>query len=1110
MSLFIDLQIKQTIHTHIVSISLLKIFIFIFSFFPTFVNAMDVNTTELFNPASAVYDVTNTAPNTIKTMQLVEKTLVQVDAISGLMPREIKLGACSETGCPIDAVQCDAVTELPSCPSGSVLNATRDMCQKDPDVFECPSGFNYDNMLGKCVKPLECPSGGEYNVSRNRCEFKRIYECPVGYTQEGNTCVAPPTCPSNAIFNPTTLKCELDATYACADAGWTYEAATNKCWLAPPTCPVGYVYNTTYDKCFLAYTKGCASGYTYNTTRTRCEKTPPDCPSGTTYNTATNRCEQGSGSACTLSGGTWNGSTCTVSGSYAAAVNSTGNRIFSWYISPTLGANTSIKRYPFTGLPLPEKPISVVYNRAAGQGWFAGISPANISLLYSEGTIFSATYDDAVDSVVINFNYNTGEVYFDYFLQNNSTLVITYASTTTYTCPSGGTLSGTTCNTTSNVAASCPVGYTHDGSGKCYANPTCPSSGSFDGNLDLCYVSFTKTCSSGTYDSSVDQCVQNATCAKGVLNPSKDRCEQDYVPVCGTGWTFNSATQFCEKLPVCITGVYSNTYDKCLLSYVPSCTSGYTYNATRDRCEKNPPDCPNGTTYNETTNRCEQGAGSACTLAGGTWNGTDCTVDGSYVATSVMSCPTKIFYRPVKTPSEFSTDSSEWSWYALSTLTLKTETATNCTYEGLYAPRPTIQIKAVSPKTSVGGCPTIYLRNGGLGAWTLSATYQYITPNINTTGAVFATSYGNGTNQVCFSDIGRSVGDFYYVTPLFVFNSCPSGGTLSGTTCNTTSNVAASCPAGYTHDGSGRCYANPTCPSSGSFDGVNDICYLTFGKSCTSGSYDTISNACVLDPICDEGILNTTLDKCQLSRDVVCSIGAKDLVTGKCTFVASCQSNATLVVDKCTNYPIPLTCPSGTDTTLDVCYSNVNDCYVDNSYINANTLAYSASLKTCLVEEKIACATGLTWSETYIKCEAVPICYNGMYNPENDFCYISTKECPINSSYPCKGPIGNKWCSPYECNPTTNQCGYAKCSSGYPPTSKEEPTEQISGLILNTSDSVCMDMSCYFSNSSRISYCGTEATCPKGFGVFQEGSNCYQSVCPPTSQELDGSCYELK
>lgn len=196
----------------------------------------------------------------------------------------------------------------------------------------------------------------------------------------------------------------------------------------------------------------------------------------------------------------------------------------------------------------------------------------------------------------------------------------------------------------------------------------------------------------------------------------------------------------------------------------------------------------------------------ACDAVGGVWNGTSCTVNQSYQATSVMSCPAKIYYRPIDEPNENSTDPSEWSWFANSPLTLKTETATSCTYEGPYVPKATIQIRAVSPKTSVGGCPTIYLRNGGLGAWTLSATYQYITPLAGTSGAVFASSYGNGTNKVCFSDIGRGVNDFYFVTPLTVSSSCPSGGTLSGTTCNNLTTVSPSC-SNVSADG--YCYSSP-------------------------------------------------------------------------------------------------------------------------------------------------------------------------------------------------------------------------------------------------------------------------------------------------------------
>ncbi|NCC88502.1 MAG: hypothetical protein EOM05_11695, partial [Clostridia bacterium] len=213
-------SIKKNIDDSINFFPLLKYIILIHLYLLSLscVHAMDINTSELFKPKGAVYDITNTAPNTIQTMKMVEKILVEVDAISGLMPREFKLGTCSETGCPVDSIQCDAVTETPYCPDGSILNTTRDMCQKDPDVFNCPTGYTYDKQVQKCVRPLECPNDGIYVVERQRCEYKRIYECPMGYTQDGDTCIAPPVCPNGAVFDATLLKCTAEPVFACADA----------------------------------------------------------------------------------------------------------------------------------------------------------------------------------------------------------------------------------------------------------------------------------------------------------------------------------------------------------------------------------------------------------------------------------------------------------------------------------------------------------------------------------------------------------------------------------------------------------------------------------------------------------------------------------------------------------------------------------------------------------------------------------------------------------------------------------------------------------------------------------------------------------------------------
>jgi len=1318
--------------------------------------ASNSTSSDILMPNNTAYDITFTNDSTNQIF--IKKTYIEVNQVvkeiekiaNALVPRDITVASCSlSTGCPLDSVQCDAVTESPYCPDGSTLNTTRDMCQKAPDVFSCPDGFTYDADVKQCVKPLDCPSGGTYSVERNRCEYKRIYECPTGYTQSGDTCIAPPTCPSGATFNSTILKCTVDPSFACADARWTYDSSVNKCWIAP-TCPTGYSYNSKYDVCLLSYTASCPAGYTLNATRNRCEKTP-DCPSGTTYNATTNRCEQGANSAC--SGGTWNGTNCTVGSNYAATatLKKAGNNL--WYDNCEGGSknwNNAISYCASKGMRLPDpteikasgfNPYGGVPSCGTGLGTWTGQTPyqsegESYTLVYESGGSYSnindfssvrcvssnttytcpnggtlsgttcnnittvaptcpagythdgngqcyanptcpssgsfdgtndvcyvsiskdcpngSTYDVSTDKCLTSFTptcasgytYNStrnrcektppdcpsgttynattnrceqgsgsactlsggtwngssctvganyaatevkgatyaattstgsnrvfrknvanttgvldgapaGEVpisvgcidgfryYYpgsrsgntfsvdtsngetstwSYFYASSAsynasnqcqTLEVIYSGTTTYSCPqgglptnqtcqlpstysclNGGTISGTTCNNTTTVAPSCQTGYIHDGSGKCYANPTCPSSGSFDGTNDVCYLAFTKGCATGTLLTGLDICVQEAICAKGTLNKTRDRCEQDYAPVCGTGWTFNSTTQLCEKDPFCVVGTYSKTYDKCLLAYTPTCESGYTLNTTRNRCEKTPPDCPIGTTYNAATNRCEQGSGSACTLSGGTWNGTNCSVGSSYAATKgIKSGISYVFSTSDNCGGNFT------GYYATTTGTL-----TNGIPDVTFTPNNGCGTASMS----YSGNPTL--------AWTKNS--KNCTGWYKFTGGG-SSHYSSCTNNISFDSstctISNSV--ITYGTAKVAWTntisdacsySCPAGGTLSGTTCNTATTAAPSCPSGYTHDGDGKCYANPTCPSSGTYDGNLDMCWLSFNKSCTMGTYDVTSNSCLNEPICDGGTLNTALDKCQISRDIVCTQGVKDLSTGKCTFSAICQSGSTLNTSGCSTEAIPLTCPSGTDTTLDVCYSDVNACKVDSSYPKASTLTYSDPLNICIVDENVVCASSLTWSEIYQKCEAVPICYNGMYNPENDFCYIKTKECPINESYPCKGPIGNQWCSPYECNPTTNQCGYAECPGGIQPSLTAEMSPSYNAnLVYSPNDALCTDSYCNLANSSRFTYCGLEAACPSGFGVFEQNGQCFVRECPQNSFQENNKCYSL-
>lgn len=254
-----------------------------------------------------------------------------------------------------------------------------------------------------------------------------------------------------------------------------------------------------------------------------------------------------------------------------------------------------------------------------------------------------------------------------------------------------------------------------------------------------------------------------------------------------------------------------------------------------------------------------------------------------------------------------------------------------------------------------------------------------------------------------------------------------------------------------------------------------------------------------------------SLDKCQnVTRKLFRSPpgSTKDLTTGKCTYTAVCQTGATLVGEGCSEEPIPLNCPSGTDIPFDVCYSDQDVCKVATTYVNYATQDYSKLLKICVIEEEVVPVSSLTWSEAYVKCEAVLSCYNGMYNPENDFCYISTKECPTNAAYPCIGPIGNQWCSPYSCNPTTKQCGIAECPGGIQPSPTAEMSPYNANLVYNAADALCINSRCDL-QTARFTYYGLGRSVSFRLCVFEQNGQCFVRECPQGSFQENNTCYTL-
>jgi len=231
---------------------------------------------------------------------------------------------------------------------------------------------------------------------------------------------------------------------------------------------------------------GCLTPFTYNATRGHCEKTP-ECSTGATYDSASklckmnptcssggynptnNLCESNTSYAGTLnyscpSGGTLIGSTCNIAGSYAATRFPLYNGYWTYY-SFDLAASDS---HP----PKVAIPAGLTINLGAS---YYGCEGTGLGLTTIGQTYFNSTY---------------------WFLS--------FCGTWGYTCPSGGTLSGTTCNTNS------PYGAT--------SYHTCPSGGTLSGSTCNIYTTVSASCLVGTFDGNSDKCLSNPACTGSTLD----------------------------------------------------------------------------------------------------------------------------------------------------------------------------------------------------------------------------------------------------------------------------------------------------------------------------------------------------------------------------------------------------------------------------------------------------------------------------------------------------------------------------------------------------------------------------------------------------------------
>ncbi len=441
-----------------------------------------------------------------------------------------------------------------------------------------------DAIKTQTGKDYSCPSGytlnGSYCIKYTEATEKTgqtTYTCPTGYTLNGTKC----TKTYDATYKPgaTSYTCDQGGTLSGTTCTLTTTASSSTTY----TCPSGYTKNGT--SCYKVYdatatTKySCPSGYTLN--GTKCTRT-----TSSSY-AATKNIKY----SCP-NGGTLNGTVCTKATSYAA----TRNVKYSCPNGGTLSGTSCVKSSSYAA----HASVSYVYG-----SWVNAGSKTSCSSGESyTGDTSKLVLQGAVSGVTCGGSKGIGYRYI-YYTRSKT-------AKTTYSCPNGGSLSGSTCYTSSSYGAtatttySCPNGGTLSGS-TCYVNSnynatvtttyTCPNGGTLSGTS--CIVSSTDTINATSS--------QTYSCPNGgTLNGTKctitTTATATTTYTCPQGYTRNNTT--CTK-------TYSATPHQGTGSY--TCPSGMTLSGTKCietiNATAHPGQtilvCPSGYTLNETTKKCE-------------------------------------------------------------------------------------------------------------------------------------------------------------------------------------------------------------------------------------------------------------------------------------------------------------------------------------------------------------------------------------------------------------------------------------------------------------------------------------------------------------------------
>ena len=540
--------------------------------------------------------------------------------------------------------------------SSSVEYEYKRAITKTASTYTCPDGYVMDNNVcyryntGETIDatPLyfddvvtttdaKVNTTGGYTKTAEVIKTVTSTEevCPEGYTKNGNICykyvsatVVPGTttysCPDGYVLNGTSCTTTVDASandgstsYSCPN-GYTMSADKKSCTYTISatisdgstsySCPNGYAMSADKKSCY----------YTINATRnTTSGTTTCSCPSGyyevngtctkTNYYTGTYHSGTTTYSSCP-SGWTASGSSCIKAANVSVSWTNPNS-----YTSSTQQSeynNGTTKRVQTKNPTCTLKGCTYYYTTytakksySCSSGSLSGTNCVMSRSSYTSSSYYTCNDGRQQSSSTCSYTTTTSK---------NCT---TTSGTTTYTCPSGYVLNGTSCVytinstiTTGSKSYTCPSGYVLNGTSCVYTinstvttgskSYTCPAGYTLNGTKCSKTINATATTSSTEYTCPSGYVREGTTCYQYTEPTTK----KNYSYSCPSGYTQNgegekmtctlkveaTTTYYCEKEDEqLVDNKCVKTVKGGLRGY--SCPSGYILN--KDKCVKKTLEC---------------------------------------------------------------------------------------------------------------------------------------------------------------------------------------------------------------------------------------------------------------------------------------------------------------------------------------------------------------------------------------------------------------------------------------------------------------------------------------------------------------------------------------